>query len=368
VGVGQLEAKPGKRKGQVEDRTVYFRGDGEPRSPIQLASFLSALPTIAPDSYSLGGAVARLEETFADLLGKERALFCPTGTLANHLAVWRLCAGRPRAIVQASGHIYNDTGDGLTRLCGITMVPIGQDRPTFCADELRAELARAGNGRVVTPVGCVVVESPVRRGWGQCFPITELRAIADLTREHGAALHLDGARLFMMSAATGVAPREYADLFDSVYVSLYKYFGAPFGAILAGPASLIDGLCHERRMFGGGLPSAALAAAAALEGLPGFEERFAAALAKAHDLFVGLSELPGLCVAPFEHGSNIFTLHVDDGTDRKRFIAALAEREVVVAESDQPADFLPLTVNVTMLRQPNEQLVAAFGAAAQSSQ
>lgn len=352
----------------MDESTVVFRGDGEPRTPASTAQLLAGLGEIEPDNYSLGGAVARLEERFAELLGKERAIFCPTGTLANHLAVWRLCGARPRAVVQASGHIYNDTGDGLSRLCGITMVPLGGERPTFCADELRAELTRAGSGRVVVPVGCVVVESPVRRGWGQCFPIEELRAIVALAREHGAALHLDGARLFMMSAATGIAPREYAALFDSVYVSLYKYFGAPFGAILTGPASLIDGLYHERRMFGGGLPSAALAAAAALAGLVGFEERFGAALAKGRELFARLDEMPGLRVRPFEHGSNIFPLYLDEAIDRKAFVAALAERNVVAATGDQPAPFLPLTVNTTLLRQPNDELVDAFASAAQSSQ
>jgi threonine aldolase len=344
----------------VDERAVVFRGDGEPRTPSSTARRLAELEQIEPDNYSLGGVVARLEETFAELLGKERAIFCPTGTLANHLAVWRLCAGRPRAVVQANGHIYNDTGDGLSRLCGITMVPLGQDRPTFSVDELRAELERAQSGRVATPVGCVVVESPVRRAWGQCMPFDEMRAVVDLAREHGASLHLDGARLFMMCAATGVSPCQYAALFDSVYVSLYKYFGAPFGAILAGPASLIDGLFHERRMFGGGLPSAALAAAAALEGLPGFEERFAAALAKGRALF----EMLG--VEPFEHGSNIFPLALDAGLDRKRLVAELAERNVLVGEPER--GFLPLTVNTTILRQPNDQLLDAFSAALQSSQ
>lgn len=341
-----IEAAP-----TAPDRRVYFRGDGEPRSPSQIAAFLASLPSIDPDSYSRGGFVAELEAAFAEKLGKEAALFCPTGTLAQHLAVWKLCGDRPRALVQASGHIYNDTGDGLTRLCGITMVPLGEGRPTFRADEVEAELRRAATGRVVAPVGCVVVESPVRRAWGQCMPFEEMQAVAALAREHGVGLHLDGARLFMMSAATGIPVRDYCALFDTVYVSLYKYFGAPFGAILAGPSRLIDGLYHERRMFGGGLPSAALAAAAALSGLAGFEERFAAAMVKGRELMVALG------VEPFAHGSNIFPFrkNVDP--------AKLTERDVVVVP-DAGAPFLPLAVNTTILRQSNEELLAAFAAAA----
>lgn len=330
----------------MDQGTVVFRGDGEPRTPAEQATRLAALGRIDPDDYSLGGVVQKLEETFADLLGKTRAIFCPTGTLAQHLAVWKLCEGRPRALVQWNGHIYNDTGDGLTRLCGITTVPIGHDRPTFCADDVRRELERASKGRVVTAVGCVVVESPVRRAFGQCMPLDEMRAVVAVARDNGVGLHLDGARLYMMSAATGVPVRDYAALFDTVYVSLYKYFGAPFGAILAGPAELIDGLYTERRMFGGGLPSAALAAAAALEGLNGFEERFAQAMAKGRALFDALG------VEPFEHGSNIYTL------GRPVDPARLLERHVVVAPT---ADgILPLTVNTTILRQSNDDLIAAF--------
>jgi threonine aldolase len=176
--------------------------------------------------------------------------------------------------------------------------------------------------------------------------------VAAVAREHGVALHLDGARLFMMSAATGVPACEYAAIFDTVYVSLYKYFGAPFGAILAGPAALIDGLYHERRMFGGGLPSAAPAAAAALAGLPGFEERFAAAMAKGRELFAAIG------AEGFEHGSNIYLLRKP--VDAKR----LAERNVVVGTIEDGV--LPLTINTSVLRQPNDELLDAFRYAAAS--
>jgi threonine aldolase len=162
----------------------------------------------------------------------------------------------------------------------------------------------------------------------------------------------------MMAAATGIPGRDYAALFDSVYVSLWKYLGAPFGAILAGGAELIDGLYHERRMFGGGLPSSALAAALALDGLPGFAERFAAALEKARSLFDALNGLTGLAIERFPDGSNIFPLHLGADIDPAGFIARLADQGIVVPAAT--GDTLQLTVNTTVLRRSNEEIVSCF--------
>lgn len=215
---------------------------------------------IEVDSYSLGGTVERLEKTFAEKLGKEAAIFMPTGTLANHIAIRKHCGLRPRVVVQEQSHIYNDCGDCVAQLSGISLVPLAKGRPYFALDELKEEVTRSEAGRVANPIGAVVIESPVRRQAGQVVPFEEMRKITEFSREKGVPTHLDGARLYMMSAVTGVGPRQYTALFDTVYVSLYKYFGAPFRAILAGRSEFISDLHHVRRMFGGGLSSACFAA------------------------------------------------------------------------------------------------------------
>ena len=208
-------------------------------------------------------------------------------------------------------------------------------------------------------------KSPVRRQMGQVVPFEAMQAITDYCRQQQIATHLDGARLYMMSAATGVAPAAYAALFDTVYVSLYKYFGAPFGAILAGPAACIDGLYHDRRMFGGGLPSTYFAAALALQGMHGFADRFAAAMAQADTLFARLNALDGLHVGHFAHGSNIFPLTLAADIDGERFLTALRDHVIWVAAGADDARQLRLTVNTTILRQPLETLVTAFTGALQ---
>ncbi len=342
---------------------VVFRGDGEPKTPEGLVARLSEIVSsrgIEADNYSNGGVVRELEERFAGLLGKEDAVFMPSGTLANHLALRMLCAGKPRAIVQEQSHLYHDTGDCVQQLSGINMVPLAAGRPYFTFDEVNSAVEESVGGRVVTPVGALMIESPVRRQHGQIMPLDEMRRVTAFCAEQGIPTHLDGARLFMMSAATGVSPAEYSAMFDTVYVSMYKYFGSPYGAILAGTSDFCRDLYHHRRMFGGGLSSAALAAALALEGVEGFEDRFTKAMKKATSLFDELNAIPGLTIGAYEHGSNIFPLTLPSGVELERFANRLAEFHVFVNAGEDDRVSPHLTVNTTLLRQPNEQIVSAF--------
>ena len=354
------------------DNTVSFRGDGEPKTPSMMLQRLAEFDqefTLEQDSYSLGGNVEQLEKKCAEMLGKEAAVFMPTGTLANHLAIRKLCGIKPRAIVQEQSHLYNDSGDCATRLSSINLVPLAKERPYFTLEALKAAVERSETGRVVNPVGAVMIESPVRRQSGKIMPFDEMKAVTDYCRDKQIGGHLDGARLYMMSGATGIPPTDYAALFDTVYVSLYKYFGAPYGAILAGTVEFTDGLYHDRRMFGGGLASANFAAALALQGIDGFEVRFNRAMGQATALFGKINALEGVNVEPFEHGSNIFPLKLEADVDGKRFVKTLEAHSVSVSlpESDYPRRIM-LTVNTTILRQDIQSLFSAFECAIEESQ
>lgn len=351
---------------------VIFRGDGEPKPPSTMLQQLVAFDqkfTLKEDSYSLGGTVEQLEKKCAEMLGKEAAVFMPTGTLANHLAIRKLCGIKPRAIVQEQSHLYNDSGDCVTRLSNINLIPLAKGCPYFTLETLKTAIAQAAGGRVITPVGAVMVESPVRRQWGKIMPFDEMKAVTDYCRDKQIGSHLDGARLYMMSGATGIPPADYAALFDTVYVSLYKYFGAPFGAILAGTAAFTDGLYHDRRMFGGGLASANFAAALALQGIDGFEERFNRAMTQARALFDKINALEGITVERFAHGSNIFPLKLASGVDQTRFVEVLKAHSVSVSPPEgNHAGRILLTVNPTLLRQDIQELRCAFERAIQESQ
>ena len=346
------------------DNTVIFRGDGEPKTPSTMLQRLAEFDqkfALEVDSYTLGGNVEQLETKCAEILGKEAAVFMPTGTLANHLAIRKLCGVKPRAIVQEQSHLYNDSGDCVTRLSNINLVPLAKECPYFTLEALKAAVEQAESGRVINPVGAVMVESPVRRQSGKIMPFDEMKAVTDYCRDKQIGSHLDGARLYMMSGATGILPADYAALFDTVYVSLYKYFGAPFGAILAGTVEFTDGLYHDRRMFGGGLASANFAAALALRGIDGFEERFNRAMARATALFDKINGLEGINVEHFEHGSNMFPLKLESDIDSKRFVKTLGAHSVSVSPPDADhSRCIMLTVNPTILRQDIQDLLFAF--------
>ena len=345
------------------DTAVVFKGDGEPRTPQAMVRKLGDLDgrrLIEPDNFSLGGTVEQLEQRFAGLLAKEAAVFMPTGTLANHLAIRKHCGVRRRAVVQEQSHIYNDTGDCVPTLSGISLVPLAKGRPYFTLAELREAVDSSITGRVPSPIGMVTIESPVRRQAGQVLPYTEMEAISAYCKESGIPLHLDGARLYVMSAATGVSVPQYSRLFDTVYVSLYKYFGAPFGAVVAGSADFVGDLYNGRRMFGGGLASASIAAALALEGIEGFEERFADAMERASILFARLNSLPGIAVRRFENGSNIFPLELDSERDFEKFVSALRQRSIFVYPDEADSRCAYLTVNTTILRRSPDDLYSAF--------
>lgn len=276
-------------------------------------------------------------------------MFVPTGTLANHLAVRRLAGGRPRVLVPADSHLYRDSGDCAQRLSGLNLVPLGAGRPCYDLAELTQAVARSGEGRVATPVGALVVETPVRRHLDRMVRDEELRAITEFARGNGIRTHLDGARIFVQSAHTGTSPADYGREFDTVYTSLWKCFNAPSGAVLAGSRRFIEGLFHERRMFGGSLPAAWPFAAVALHYVDTFLEDYGRALARARTLFAALESRGGVRVEHFIDGTHVVRLHIGS-LHPVRLRQALAVRGVRVPEGREGV--VLLRINPTLADAP----------------
>ena len=342
---------------------VRMSGDGLGLTPADHGRILSRLAEegrIARDSYSNGGVVGELEERFAALLGKERAVFMPTGTLANHLAVRALAGGRGRAILQAESHLYNDSGDCVQTLSGITLMPLAPGRATFTLEEVEEVVDRTAGGRVSRPVSVISIETPVRRRFGERFDQAELDRIATFARERGIRLHLDGARLFLQSACTGVDVAEYARPFDTVYVSLYKYFNSASGAILAGPRALLDDMYHTRRMFGAGLPGAWPFAAVALHHVPGFVGRFRRAVEVSEAFIERVDRHEAFAVERMPAPTNLFRLRVSAG-DTAGFRARLRDRGVDLGRPGPDGRVL-VGVNETWNRATAESLAERFTA------
>ena len=346
--------------GVGSDLPVRLYGDGLALEPGEYASELARLAATGeaePDNYSLGGCVDELEREMAKQLGKERAVFFATGTLANQIAVRVLAGENRRVLVQEESHLYNDSGDCCQTLSQLHLIGLVPGEATFSLEQVQTEIERAASGRVRTPIGAISIESPVRRLWGQVFDYDEMARISAYAREQGIGMHLDGARVFLAEPYTGWRPPEYAALFDTVYVSLWKYFNAASGAILAGPAELLDGLYHQRRMFGGSLPAAWVLAAIALHYQRGFPKRFSAAAAQAEELFDRIGDHPRLAVERVPEGTNVAKLRVETD-DLGDFRDRLADQGVQLSDPLADGSGFKIQVNETGLRLSSDQLMS----------
>ncbi len=327
---------------------MSFSGDGLHLSPPQYIQLLGTLPNTKTDSYLAGGAVEELEKQFAKLLGKERGLFFPTGTMANHVAVRLLAGDRRHVLVQEESHLYRDEGDCAQALSGLNLVGLAPGRATIKASEIVEEVDKAAAPPYPVPVGAISIESPVRRTRGQAFDFEEMKKISVFARERKIGMHLDGARMYLASAYTGISPLAYANLFDTVYVSLYKYFNAPFGAMLTGPAKLIEAAAVLRHQFGGGMLHAWESAAVAAHYLDGFENRYRKAVDRANELFARL-EKNKFKVHRLEAGTNIFQVDFP-AEPTPEYRERLADRGILLGRSND------IQINETILRKPAKEI------------
>ena len=283
----------------------------------------------------------------------------PTGTLANQLAVRALAGSDRRVIVQHESHFYNDTGDCAQSLSQLTLMPLARGKATFTLADVEDVVGRTASGRVATRVGAISIENPVRRKVGEQFAMDEMRKVTTFARKEGIRLHLDGARMLLASAYTGVSPADYAAMFDTVYISLWKGLNAASGAILAGPKSVLDSMYHTRRMFGGGLPQAWPYAAVALHFVDGFVDRFHAGVQVSEAFIQELDAKAGIKATRIVPGTNIFRLPVA-GIDTVRLASTLASRGIDVAAPASAAPSMNLLVNESWARRSASELASEF--------
>lgn len=347
------------------DRHVYFTGDGVPLKPREWASVLQQVTEeneISLDSYSVGGPIDELEAQFAQKLGKEAAIFFGSGTLANQIAVRHVAAPDTKAIVPRESHYYADSVNCGPILSQLELIPMGAGRATFTVDEVKDEVEWNAGLRGNKPVGAIMIESPVRRRTGEIFDFGEMKKICAYAREKGIRTHLDGARLFLAVDYSGVSVREYADQFDTLYISLHKYFNGGCGAIVAGPKKYIEPMVDTRRMFGGALPKAWMYGAVVLHYMDGFEERYRSAVANTEKLWKKLDQHPRFRVERIPHGSNIVALHVK--ADPKQLGAFLKTRGATIStggkQSSDGWTRLLLRVNETANRRTADELAGLF--------
>lgn len=358
-----FNAFAGHRYNQLQDdknRQIDFIYDGVELSPKEYADLLIKLVDegkVKMDNYSNGGVVEELENKFAILLGKESAVFMPTGTLANHIAVRRLANNNRRIIVQEQSHFYNDSGDCASSLSGLNLIPTGVNAVDFSVKDVINIANQTKTGRVETRLGVIAIETPVRRKHDRIFTYENIKPISDYAKNNGIKMHLDGARLFVQSAHTNIEPANYGELFDTVFTSMYKCFNAPSGAILAGTKQFTESLYHERRMFGGGLHAAWPFASIALYYADSFLNDYKTAWSNAQKFFSILKKEEQFTISELENGTHVVRLDIK-GKNRIRFKNSLSKKNIYLNTPDENGFFLK--VNPTINRMQSEALAEMF--------
>jgi threonine aldolase len=277
---------------------------------------------VGDDVYGEDPTVNRLQKLAARRLGKEAALFVPSGTMANQLAIRALSRHGDVVLAGTGSHLLRHESGAAAALSGVQIATIGRDG-FFDEDDVRAALPP--DDPHFAPITVVAVENTHNTSGGRVFPLEQVLRVARIVRQHGLRLHLDGARLFNAVIASGTPADVWAAPFDTVSFCLSKGLGAPVGSLVCGSADLIDRVHRYRKMFGGGMRQAGILAAAGLYALESNVQRLAEDHLNARRLAAGLGEL-GLEIDPMPE-TNMVLFRVRDET---RFAGALRSRGVLL--------------------------------------
>ncbi|MEW6268645.1 MAG: low-specificity L-threonine aldolase [Thermodesulfobacteriota bacterium] len=304
-------------------RTIDLRSDTVTRPTAAMRAAM-AEAEVGDDVYGEDPTVNALQEEAARRTGKEAALFVPSGTMANQAALRALTRHGDLVLASEGAHLVRYESGAAAAISGVQVRTVGHGG-VFDADDVRRSLTPPDHHNA--PLSLVAVENTHNAAGGRIFPLAALREVVAVAREHGLALHLDGARLFNAEVATGVPVAEWARGFDTVTFCLSKGLGAPVGSLVCGSAEVIDRVHRVRKMLGGGMRQAGILAAAGLHALRHHVARLAEDHANARRLADGLATL-GLVVDPPPETNIVFF-----AAPTMKFGLAARERGVLVNEA-----------------------------------
>ena len=305
--------------------TVDLRSDTVTRpTPAMRSAMADAV--VGDDVFGDDPTVIHLEREVAALLGHEAALFVPSGTMANAVAVATHTRRGDEVILEETAHIFQYEGAGSAVLSGVQLWPVRTEDGLPSPEEIASRVRPLGDPHF--PISRLLcLENTHNRAGGRVLPLGGFRAAVETARAHGLAVHLDGARLWNAAVASGRAASEYASLCDSVSVCFSKGLGAPVGSAIAGSREFVARARSERKRLGGGMRQAGIIAAGALYALTHHRTRLAEDHARARRLAEGIAGLSGLAASPETVDSNIVVARVVRGT-KESWLAGLAERGV----------------------------------------
>lgn len=280
---------------------------------------------VGDDVFSEDPTVNRLEAYVADLFGREAALYCPSGTMSNQIAI--KCHTQPgdEVICEKTSHVYIYEGGGIAFNSGAQTKPLDGDRGRITADQVLAAINPDDVHRARTSL--VSLENTANRGGGSCYTIPTIMQIKQVCTEHGLGLHLDGARLFNALVANNETPEQYGQLFDSISICLNKGLGCPIGSVLIGNKKFIKQARRIRKVFGGGLRQAGFMAASGLYALQHNVKRLELDHIHARQIAMALKQKPFTAsILPVE--TNIIIFDVKPSYSPKALVEKFREHNI----------------------------------------
>ena len=287
---------------------VDLRSDTVTRPTPAMRRAMAEAP-VGDDVYGEDPTVNALEQKAADLLGMEAALFAPSGTMTNQLAIGAHTRPGDELLCGPTAHVFMWEGGGIARLWGVTPRTIGRPLELLTADDLDGMIRPDDGHYAQTRLVCL--ENTHNRAGGRVQPLEDVAAISAWARSKGLGMHLDGARLFNAVVASGVPAAEWCRHFDTVSICLSKGLGAPVGSILAGRADLVSHARRTRKVLGGGMRQAGILAAAAIYALDHHVERLAEDHAHARALADAVEGVAGLSMESGPVETNLVWIKVD---------------------------------------------------------
>jgi threonine aldolase len=301
----------------------------------------------------------RLCERVAQLLGKEAAVFLPSGTMCNQVAVLVHCRSGEEIIADETAHIITSEGAGAAALAGAWVRPLKGRNGIFTAEQVRAAIRPRNRNAPRTRL--VTVEQTSNRGGGSIWPLAAIEDVASVAREHGLALHMDGARLLNAVVASGVSARQFAAPFDSVWLDLSKGLGCPVGGVLASDATFVEEAWRWKHRLGGAMRQSGVLAAAGIYALEHHVERLAEDHANAKLLAERIAALPGITLQPPIVETNLVFFDVSGtGLTATQVVAGLLQRGVRIGAEGE--HHLRAVTHLDVDREGVERAAAALAA------
>ncbi|MDZ7371658.1 MAG: low-specificity L-threonine aldolase [candidate division KSB1 bacterium] len=304
---------------------VDLRSDTVTKPTAAMREAMAAAP-VGDDVFGEDPMVNELQRRVAEMTGKEAALFVPSGTMSNQIALFVHARPGDEVICEYGCHIFNYEGAGAAQLSGVQLHPLKGERGVITAQQIAEAIRPADHHYPHTAL--IEVENTHNRAGGAVFPLSELVRIRALADERGLAVHMDGARLWNAVVATGIPLAEWCRTADSVSLCFSKGLGAPVGSILVGSAEFIERAHRRRKVQGGGMRQAGILAAAALYALDHHIERLAQDHRRARTLAEFLNER-GALVDLAATQTNIVIAELKGNKSAPQFCRELQENGVL---------------------------------------